>query len=83
MESAAEALAEVSGSVAGINDMNTEVAEATEEQGVVAEEVNRNITSIGNMAEQTVVSAASAREASKALENETAKLNAMVWQFGD
>lgn len=83
VESAAEALAEVSGAVAGINDMNTEVAEATEEQGVVAEEVNRNITSIGNMAEQTVVSAASAKEASEALENETAKLNAMVWQFGD
>jgi len=83
VESAAEALAEVSGSVAGINDMNTEVAEATEEQGVVAEDINRNITNIGNMAEQTAVSAASAREASEALENETAKLNAMVWQFGD
>ena len=83
VESAAEALAEVSGSVAGINDMNTGVAEATEEQGVVAEDINRNITNIGEVAEQTVVSAASAREASEALENETAKLNAMIWQFGD
>ncbi len=83
VESAAEALAEVSGSVAGINDMNTEVADATEEQGGVAEDINRNITNIGEMAEQTVVSAASAKEASEALENETTKLNAMVWQFGD
>ncbi len=83
VESAAEALAEVSGSVAGINDMNTEVAAATEEQGVVAEEINRNISTISSLAEQTVVSATSARQASEDLENETAKLNAMVWQFGE
>ncbi|HEB57450.1 MAG TPA: PAS domain-containing protein [Gammaproteobacteria bacterium] len=83
VESAAEALAEVSGSIAGINDMNTEVAAATEEQGVVAEEINRNINNISSLAEQTVVSATSARQASEDLENETAKLNAVVWQFGN
>ncbi len=83
VESAAEALAEVSASVAGINDMNTEVAAATEEQGAVAEEINRNINNISSLAEQTVVSATSAREASEDLENESGKLNAIVWQFGD
>ncbi len=83
VESAAEALAEVSDSVAGINDMNTEVAAATEEQGAVAEEINRNINNISSLAEQTVVSATSAREASEDLENESGKLNAIVWQFGD
>lgn len=83
VESAAEALAEVSDSVAGINDMNTEVAAATEEQGAVAEEINRNITNISSLAEQTVISATSAREASEDLESESGKLNAIVWQFGD
>ncbi len=83
VETAAEALAEVAGSVAGINDMNTEVAAATEEQGAVAEEINRNITNISNLAEQTLDSASVAREACHSLENETAKLNTMVRQFGD
>ncbi|VAX13810.1 Methyl-accepting chemotaxis sensor/transducer protein [hydrothermal vent metagenome] len=83
VESAAAALAEVSGSVVGINDMNTEVAAATEEQGLVAEEINRSISNISNLAEETVVSATSARQASEELENETARLNAVVWQFGD
>ncbi len=83
VESAAEALAEVSGAVAGINDMNTEVAAATEEQVAVAEEIDRNITNISNLAEKTVSSATLAREASEILEREAEKLNAMVHQFGD
>ena len=83
VESAAEALAEVSGSVAGINDMNTEVAAATEEQSTVAEEINRNITNISNLADETVASATSAREASEAMEQESRKLERMVSQFGN
>ncbi len=83
VEAAAEALAEVAGSVTGINDMNTEVAAATEEQGTVAEEINRNITTISDLAEQTVSSSTLAREASEELENESDKLNAVVSQFGN
>jgi len=83
VEAAAESLAEVAGSVTGINDMNVEVAAATDEQGAVAEEINRNITTISDLAEQTVSSSTLAREASEELEDESNKLNAMVWQFGN
>ncbi|MFQ5642687.1 MAG: methyl-accepting chemotaxis protein [Thiogranum sp.] len=82
VEKAAESLAAVAGSVGNINDMNTHIATATEEQSAVAEEINRNIHNISSLAEATGSSAQETKHAVEQLASEAARLNTMVWQFG-
>ena len=82
VEGSAEALAKVAASVEAINDMNMEVASATEEQGAVAEEINRNIAHISEIAERTVESSKAARGASQAISEAADRLHTLVWQFG-
>ncbi|RRV05674.1 PAS domain S-box protein [Pseudomonas sp. v388] len=48
-----EALAGISEAVAHITDMTTQIATATEEQSSVAEEINRNIANIADLADKT------------------------------
>ncbi|KAF1069929.1 MAG: Aerotaxis receptor [Pseudomonas citronellolis] len=48
-----EALVGISESVANIADMANQIAAATEEQSAVAEEINRNISTIAQLADQT------------------------------
>jgi len=50
---AGEVLNRITGSVNNINDMNTLIASAAEEQNAVAEEINRNIVGISQAAEHT------------------------------
>lgn len=52
-EAAAEALAEIAGSIAIINDMNTQIASAAEEQSSVAEEINQSIVNIVRVAQES------------------------------
>ncbi|MDH5184147.1 MAG: methyl-accepting chemotaxis protein, partial [Gammaproteobacteria bacterium] len=49
---AGESLNAITEAVTSINDMNQQIATASEEQSVVAEEVNRNIVSINSVAEE-------------------------------
>jgi len=51
---AGEALANIVGEVLKINDMNTMIASAAEEQSAVAEEINRNITNINDSSLDTM-----------------------------
>lgn len=51
---AGEALANIVGEVVKINDMNTMIASAAEEQSAVAEEINRNITNINDSSIDTM-----------------------------
>jgi len=51
--SAGQMLDQISSAVATINDMNAMIASAAEEQSSVAEEINRNITSVSQIAEET------------------------------
>ncbi|MCW9025493.1 MAG: methyl-accepting chemotaxis protein, partial [Gammaproteobacteria bacterium] len=81
VELAAEALAEVAGAVSSIDSMNTQVATATEEQSMVAEEVNRSVTNISDIANETLKSAEIAKQAGEVLADETEKLRTTVWQF--
>ena len=82
VEKAAESLAAVAGSVGGINDMNTHIATATEEQGKVAETINCNISNISDLAEAAGSSAQETKQAGEQLAYEAEKLKTMVWQFG-
>jgi methyl-accepting chemotaxis protein len=52
-EAAAEALAEIAGSITIINDMNTQIASAAEEQSAVAEEINQSIVNIVRVAQES------------------------------
>ncbi|MDX1572687.1 MAG: HAMP domain-containing methyl-accepting chemotaxis protein, partial [Methylophaga sp.] len=51
-ETAGQFLQQITESVNAINDMNIHIASAAEQQTAVAEEINRNITSIANVAEE-------------------------------
>src|SRR3569623_204675 len=56
-QATAAALAAVTGSVATINQMNIQVATAAEQQRVTTGDMNRSITRIRDVAEQTASSA--------------------------
>ncbi len=49
---AAQALETITQAVSVINDMNTQIASAAEEQSAVAEDINRNVTNIGQVANE-------------------------------
>jgi methyl-accepting chemotaxis protein len=78
---AADALAAIAGAVSTINDMNTQIASAAEEQSAVAEEINRNITTISHAADQTANGAEQTASASEDLARLAAQLQGLVGQF--
>lgn len=69
-----ESLNTILTAVERINDLNTEVASAAEEQSAVAEEISHNIVRIRDAAEQNNVNAEQAKQAS----DELARLAVMV-----
>ncbi len=78
---AGESLNTIARAVGQINDMTTQIASAAEEQAAVAEEVNRNITSISNMAEETSAGTLSTKEASEDLARLVTELQGLVAEF--
>jgi methyl-accepting chemotaxis protein len=83
VEESAEALAEISGSVSVINDMNTQIAAATEEQNAVAGEVSRNIEQIHQLSNDSVQSAYQTEQSSQKLMELAENLKIMVEQFDE
>ncbi len=81
VEGSAMALSEISGAVASINDMNTQIASSAEEQSAVAEEINRNIININQVSQETADGAAVTSESSQRLSEMVAELRSMVHQF--
>jgi len=63
---AKDALDKISKEVAGITEMNMQIASAAEEQGLVAEEMNKNVTKIVTLG---ISSSEGANEVSKASDN--------------
>jgi aerotaxis receptor len=82
VELLAESLASISNAVQIINDMNTQIATAAEEQNAVAEEVSRNISNISTVAEQTSTASKETSRATEHLIQEATKLHTIVRQFG-
>jgi len=78
---AGTSLSTIAGVVESINDMSTQIASAAEEQSVVAEEINRNIVSIRDKAEQTAAGTEHTTAASGELAQLATKLQGLVGQF--
>ncbi len=84
VERAAEAgssLGAITKSVAVISDMNIQIASAAEEQGSVAEEINRNIVSVHEIAKKTASSADKTASSSTELSDLATELGGLVNTF--
>ena len=81
VEKAAENLAMIAGEVGTINDMNTQIATAAEEQSAVAEEINRNIVNISHIADKTSEGAKQTAQISEELVRLSSELERLVSQF--
>ncbi len=69
------------GAVKTINDMNTQIASASEEQSAVAEEINKNITNISDVAQHTADGASQTASASQQLAQLAEELQGLVSRF--
>ncbi len=76
-----EALNDITKSVANISDMNTQIASASEEQSAVAEEINRNITKIRDIADRTADGADQTAKASESMAGLAGQMQAVVGKF--
>ena len=79
---AGESLESITRAVDTITAMTTQIATAAEEQSAVAEEINRNVVNISNLASGTHEAANTALLDNEKLEREVRKLQSMVKQFG-
>jgi len=78
---AGESLSTITHSINEINDMNTMIASAAEQQSAVTEEINKNIVAIRIAAEQTTAAAESNSTASEELSKLSTDLQHLVAQF--
>ena len=78
---AASSLETITNSVSLINDMNTQIATAAEQQSAVAEEINRNILNISDIVDRSADGASQTSKASEELANLAIKLQQLVNQF--
>src|SRR5690606_22207478 len=76
-----EALRRINLAVDAINDMNSQVASAAEEQSAVAEEINRNTVAISDSSVQVTGASAQTRAAGEELARLAAELNRLVGRF--
>lgn len=77
----AQSLNVIAGEVGTINDMNIQIATAAEEQSAVAEEINRNITTISVIADTTSNDAQQTSQISEELVRLATELKRLVSQF--
>lgn len=80
-EKAGQSLDIIAQSVTSIRDMNTHIASAAEEQSAVAEEINRNIVSIAQVAEENAESTGQTTLTSEELARLANGLEAQISQF--
>lgn len=78
---AGKSLESITGAVATINDMNTQIATAVEEQTAVAEEINRNTIKINDLAAETLSVTRTSSESSNELEGLAMRLHDLATKF--
>ncbi|OUR73079.1 hypothetical protein A9Q78_05600 [Methylophaga sp. 41_12_T18] len=76
-----EQLTLISNLIQQISDMSNQIATASEQQGAVSEEINRNIIKINDMTDQTAEGAHQTSIASGELARLAAELNTLVQRF--
>ena len=81
VEKAADSLASIAGSVSAINDMNTMIASAAEEQSAVAGEMQSNMRNIREVADRSADGAQQTAQASEELARLAAEQQALMAQF--
>ncbi len=77
-----EAMESLEASVDNMNDRNSEIATASEEQNAVSEEINRNLSGVQQQLASTSDAAEQARTASQALGRMIRELEGLVAQMG-
>ncbi|MFA7555523.1 MAG: HAMP domain-containing methyl-accepting chemotaxis protein [Spongiibacteraceae bacterium] len=80
-EKAGASLRAISIAVAMINDMNNQIASATDEQMAVSQEISRNVVNISDVAKSSEHSVEEVDKASSELKDAANKLAAMVREF--
>ncbi len=78
---AGKALGDITRAIGRINDMNSQIAAAAEEQSSVAEEINRNVATINELGQHTAEEAYRNGEISQELINEARRQQQLVAQF--
>ncbi|MEG0248113.1 MAG: methyl-accepting chemotaxis protein, partial [Pseudomonas sp.] len=78
---AAQALESITQAVSVINDMNTQIASAAEEQSAVAEDINRNVINIGQVANEVAGGADESSTASAELTKLAEQQRRLINQF--
>ncbi len=78
---AGESLAVIREAVALINDMNTQIASATEEQMAVSQEIARNVVNISDVARQSESSVQSVERAAREVNSSAGRLADLVNEF--
>jgi methyl-accepting chemotaxis protein len=78
---AGQSLGTIAQAVGTINGMNTQIASAAEEQGAVAEEINRNVVNISRIASETASGVDQTAAASAELARLAGRLQAQVGKF--
>ena len=78
---AGESLNAITQSVATINDMNTQIASAAEEQSKVSDEINRNVVNISQLADETASHVTEVADSSTELGRISVELKAEVEKF--
>ena len=78
---ARESIENISNVISNISDMNIQIATASEEQSAVTEEMNRNITSINDVSDQTMETVRHMSDANGRLGQQAKHLNELVVKF--
>lgn len=74
-------LQDIAHEIAGINDINTQVASATDQQSIVIEDVSRNINDISSGSEDNLSAMTSLVKVSDKLNRLSSELAAQVARF--
>jgi len=78
---AIESLSLIAEEVSAMSDINIQIVAAVEEQGIVSEDINKNIVQISNSAENVLSGANSASSTAEALSIQSNKLTDMIQRF--